>query len=254
MTGMSLLDVLRGVMLDPAEQAVYEADPGAYLQHHGYEGVDAADLSEAFGLVADTLPVEQAMAAYTGDTPPEGSPLSATMGADTTDFDEPPAVLDDVGATGGPTDADEPADGADDAADDDAADDAGGSPLSDEFGAGERADLPDLGTDADDAPDLSFGLGEDLGAGLDPAGSIEDAADAGVDLDHEDATAMFGDALDLDEGSDFGVDDGPGLDAVDGATDLGDGSILDDAAEYGGPDDLDADMDDDADDLDIGLF
>jgi hypothetical protein len=244
MTGMSLLDVLRGVMLDPAEQAVYEADPDAYLQQHGYEGVDAAGLSEAFGLVADTLPVEQAMTAYTGDTPPGGSPPSATMGADTTDFDEPPTVLDGVGATGGPSEADEPDDGADDDADDDAG----------EFGAGERADAPELGTDTGDAPDLSFGLGEDLGAGLDPAGSIGGPADGGVDLDHEDATALFGDALELDDGPDFGVDDGPGLDAVDDTTDLGDGSILDDAAEYGGPDDLDADMDDNADDLDIGLF
>ena len=31
MDGMSLLDVLRGVMLDPAEQAAYNADPAAYL-------------------------------------------------------------------------------------------------------------------------------------------------------------------------------------------------------------------------------
>ena len=259
MTGMSLLDVLRGVMLDPAEQAVYEADPDAYLQQHGYEGVDAADLSEAFGLVADTLPVEQAMAAYTGDTPPGVSLPSATMGADTTDFDEPPPGLDDGGATGGPTDADEPGDGMDDdGADHAGADDAGGSPLSGDFGAGERADPPDLGTDSGESPDLSFGLGEDLGAGLDPAGSIEGVADGGVDLEHEDATALFGDAADLDDGPDFGADspvaDGPGLDSVDDTTDLGDGAILDDAAEYGGPDDLDADMDDNADDLDIGLF
>jgi hypothetical protein len=264
MTGMSLLDVLRGVMLDPAEQAVYEADPDAYLQQHGYEGVDAADLSEAFGLVADTLPVEQAMAAYTGDTPPGGSPLSATMGADTTDFDEPPTVLDDVGVTGGPTGADEPDDGADDAGDaSDADDDADGSPFSGEFGAGERADLPDLGTDTGDAPDLSFGLGDDLGGDLagdlDPTATTDGAADAHVDLDQQDATAMFGDALDLDDGPDLGSDDGPGadvsgIDAADDATDLDDGSILDDAAEYGGPDDLGADTDDNADDLDIGLF
>ena len=56
MDGMSLLDVLRGVMLDPAEQAVYDADPGAYLEQYGYQDVDPADLSEAFGLVADERP------------------------------------------------------------------------------------------------------------------------------------------------------------------------------------------------------
>ena len=84
MDGMSLLDVLRGVMLDPAEQAVYDADPGAYLEQYGYQDVDPADLSEAFGLVADTLPVEQAQAAWTGESGPE----APTLGDDTTDFDD----------------------------------------------------------------------------------------------------------------------------------------------------------------------
>ena len=83
MDGMSLLDVLRGVMLDPAEQAVYDADPGAYLEQYGYQDVDPADLSEAFGLVADTLPADQAMAAWTGESGPE-SPI---LGDDTVDFD-----------------------------------------------------------------------------------------------------------------------------------------------------------------------
>src|SRR5687768_9013121 len=83
MDGMSLLDVLRGVMLDPAEQAVYDADPGAYLEQYGYQDVDPADLSDAFGLVADTLPADQAMAAWTGESGPE-SPI---LGDDTSDFD-----------------------------------------------------------------------------------------------------------------------------------------------------------------------
>lgn len=64
MDGMSLLDVLRGVMLDPAEQAAYRADPSAYLERFGYDDVEPADLSEAFGLVADTLPPAQAQAAW----------------------------------------------------------------------------------------------------------------------------------------------------------------------------------------------
>lgn len=68
MNGMSLLDVLRDVMLDPAEQAAYSADPGAYLARHGYADVEPAHLSEAFGLVADTLPAEQAQAAWSAAT------------------------------------------------------------------------------------------------------------------------------------------------------------------------------------------
>src|SRR4029453_14594930 len=84
MDGMSFLDVLRGVMLDPAEQAVYDADPGAYLEQYGYQDVDPADLSEAFGLVADTLPVDQARGAWTGGSGPE----APALGDDTADFDD----------------------------------------------------------------------------------------------------------------------------------------------------------------------
>src|SRR5262245_39317347 len=91
MDGMSLLDVLRGVMLDPAEQAAYNADPSAYLGRFGYDDVDPADLSEAFGLVADTLPPDQAQAAWEAASTPDGD----AFGAVTADFDsdngvEPP--------------------------------------------------------------------------------------------------------------------------------------------------------------------
>src|SRR5262245_64436538 len=91
MDGMSLLDVLRGVMLDPAEQAAYNADPSAHLGRFGYDDVDPADLSEAFGLVADTLPPDQAQAAWEAASTPDGD----AFGAVTADFDsdngvEPP--------------------------------------------------------------------------------------------------------------------------------------------------------------------
>src|SRR5688572_15341560 len=90
MDGMSLLDVLRGVMLDPAEQAAYNADPSAYLEQYGYDDVDPADLSEAFGLVADTLPPEQAQAAFSATATPDDS----SFGAVTADFDGEAVVVD----------------------------------------------------------------------------------------------------------------------------------------------------------------
>src|SRR5262245_28355895 len=83
MDGMSLLDVLRGVMLDPTEQAAYNADPSAYLERFGYDDVDPADLSEAFGLVADTLPPDQAQAAWEAASTPDGD----AFGTVTPDFD-----------------------------------------------------------------------------------------------------------------------------------------------------------------------
>ena len=82
MHGMSLLDVLRGVMLDPAEQAAYRADPSAYLGRFGYDDVDPVDLSEAFGLVADTLPPAQAQAAWATAGP---GPLGARHDLDDLD-------------------------------------------------------------------------------------------------------------------------------------------------------------------------
>src|SRR5262245_59041496 len=100
MDGMSLLDVLRGVMLDPAEQAAYNADPSAYLGRFGYDDVDPADLSEAFGLVADTLPPDQAQAAWAAASTPDGD----AFGAVTADFDSDnggePSPEPDLGAPG----------------------------------------------------------------------------------------------------------------------------------------------------------
>lgn len=246
MTGVSLLDVLRGVMLDPAEQAVYEADPAAYLQQYGYEGVDPADLSEAFGLVADTLPADQALGAYTGGTGPE----VPTMGGDTTDFDIEPAA--DLGE-GGPVDELDAVPGPDDDHDvaahggePDIADDLTGDFTGDiDGGFGDGDDTPGIGTDlGGDAPDLSFGRGVDVGeaadtdlaaagaTGADDApGDDVPAVDAGLGIGADDA---FGDeAVDLDDpvghGTDNAVDSGDGPDSGDTATDLPDV----------GPDDVD---------------
>lgn len=55
--GKSLLELLRDVAVDPAEQAaLQEIGVIPYLARHGYEDVDVEDLREATGLVADTLP------------------------------------------------------------------------------------------------------------------------------------------------------------------------------------------------------
>jgi len=245
MDGMSLLDVLRGVMLDPAEQAVYDADPGAYLGQYGYQDVDAADLSEAFGLVADTLPADQAMAAWTGESGPE-SPL---LGDDTTDFDV--GDLDGAALTG--DDAGDPVDDLDDLDDVDGVDGVGA-----DDGTDTGADEPG------DEPALSFGLGEDEAAeagdarpddldgdlglfgtaapddtdtgGLDAAGPDEEG-----DVDLDDAFGTF--AAD-DPGDDLGDHDGLGHGLADDVDDV------DDLAEIEGL----GPVDDGPDELDIGSF
>lgn len=234
MDGMSLLDVLRGVMLDPAEQAAYNADPGAYLGRYGYDGIDPADLSEAFGLVADTLPPDQAQQAVAATTAPGDS----TFGTVNADFDT-------GGATGPPEVAPEA--------------DAAPPDPSGEAGLDDVDDLDDAG------PSLSFGEGGDGVGDLDDPFD-DDAADGGhglgahdgdSDLDLDDLAADGGHGLGYDgpEGTpDEGVDDlDGGFDGGGGHDDLDEGAYdglggghdgllagLDDAtgSGLGDPDDL----------------
>jgi hypothetical protein len=225
MDGMSLLDVLRGVMLDPAEQAVYDADPGAYLEQYGYQDVDPADLSEAFGLVADTLPVDQARAAWTGESGPE----APALGGDTADFDDGGA--DDAAAGGVGAEAldglDEHAPAADgDGGEDDELD----TVLS--FGEGEAGDASDAGRDD--------GLGDERLFGTAAPDEGPDAVGPD-DLEPDDAgfegfTTGADDGLDeLADGVDHDIDD---------IDDTGDLAQIDGL----GP------VDEGPDDLDIGSF
>jgi hypothetical protein len=217
MDGMSLLDVLRGVMLDPAEQAAYNADPAAYLGQYGYEDVDQADLSEAFGLVADTLPPDQAQAAWQAAATPEGD----AFGTVTADFDSDAGVDDPEAFEGG-----SPADGGPDPF---------GEPELEttlSFGQGEAADGPpasaaavldpDEGSPGDGGGDLLAGDdagGPDAGGGddLDVGGPDDGDLDDGDDLD-----GGFGTDGGLDEGyADGGLDDDFGdLDRIDGLDEL----------------------------------
>src|SRR5262245_17160772 len=200
MDGMSLLDVLRGVMLDPAEQAAYHADPGAYLQQYGYDDVDPADLSEAFGLVADTLPPDQAQVAWAAANQEPFGALGSdadgeafgSHGLDAADLDAD--ALDGNGAAGdfgdpGPGDGD--------------------------FGDGPVQ----IDIDGDDVATLSFGVGEPPEGAASPdldqdGDGLPDQFDQG-DFGDADGDGLV-DALDLDHG---GLDDG-GLD--DGGLDPGD--------------------------------
>ncbi len=239
MDGMSLLDVLRGVMLDPAEQAAYNADPGAYLQQYGYDDVDPADLSEAFGLVADTLPPDQAQAAWAAAS---HEPFGA-LGSDADG-----AAFGSHGLDAADLDAD---------AFDDAFDDAPGGAYSDE------PIVIDL--DADDVATLSFGVGEPPQG---DAGHL--GTEPGLDRDGD----GIADHVDLDgvddlDGGGLGPDaDGDGLvDAFD--LDAGGGLEPGDSDDDGYADDEDFDADDggfgaqepggfgeldDPADTDIGLF
>jgi hypothetical protein len=100
--GKPLLDVLRDVVLDPAEQAAFTADPATYLSQYGYDDVDTDDLSEAFGLVADTLPPDVAQAV--ADAAP--SPVPVPYPSESIDGDDAFAVGEGDGATFGDVNGD----------------------------------------------------------------------------------------------------------------------------------------------------
>jgi hypothetical protein len=72
--GKSLLEILRDVAVDPAQQAVLEQMGAApYLARHGFHDVDPEDVREAVGLVADTLPPDVAQAlAFARSHPVQG--------------------------------------------------------------------------------------------------------------------------------------------------------------------------------------
>jgi hypothetical protein len=225
MDGMSLLDVLRGVMLDPAEQAVYDADPGAYLEQYGYQDVDPADLSEAFGLVADTLPVEVARAAWTGESGPE----APALGDDTADFDDSVADVPSSGVGEEAVDGvDQDAPAAEDDGDGQVIGDEGDSVLS--FGEGDAGEASDDGMAEGLGEEGLFGTAatgtagatelDDLGAD-DAFGSITTGADDGIagGLDHD-----LGELDDTDDIDDLAEIDGLGT-VGDGPDDLDIGSF-----------------------------
>ena len=212
--GKPLLDVLRDVVLDPAEQAAFTHDPSSYLEQYGYGDVAPDDLSEAFGLVADTMPpdVAQAVAATAPASSVPPSPVDdldddvegGAFGDVTQDFD---AVAD-------------PVDALDDHLDDDG-----------DFGTGEVSVL-----DVDD--DAAFGEGfetESLGTPESPDGPD------GFDSPSFEEPG-FGEATFTPEASegpddlgdyDDGVDDVDGFDADDPG-DLPDdtGDFLDDIGSF----------------------
>jgi hypothetical protein len=262
MDGMSLLDVLRGVMLDPAEQAAYNEDPSAYLQQYGYDDVDPADLSEAFGLVADTLPPDQAQAGLSATATPEG----ATFGVVTPDFDgvaDPGAHAAgvDIAEVDTPVPGDEP-DSEADALSFGHGEDGGFGPEAGDLGPGGEpvegfdALTPDDGAsgpgdEPDDADSLVSGPG-----GTGDAGDADDVVDD-LDADLDEAGGDLGHGLDDVSGNGFG-DLGSGAlgDQVDGALDGGgppDGDLAADLDDADGAD-AGAPVDGDPSDLDIGLF
>jgi hypothetical protein len=283
MEGTPLLDVMRGLILEPEAQADFAADPSGYMQRFGYDDVPEDDLREAVGLVADTLPpdvahaVNTAAAAEPGDDDAYGDGTVGLLGRISTaevtesvvpELDELPP--DDAGpdetfdddlagdhdtTTFGEVTRDFDED-ASETADEGVADD---DRVADEH---DEADDADAGAPGDAGQDVSYGDGGfddgslDVGDGPEAFGHGSPALDSGADVDDYSAGGDYdtgpggpgdeaGPAIDPTIEADVGDDsfDDPGYQDAGPGETFDDGFGLDDAA-TGGDDQLGYDGDD----------
>jgi hypothetical protein len=210
------------VSLDPNEQAAYSADPSGYLAQYGYEDVQPDDISEAFSLVADTLPPELAQTvaesqaagqfgAGVGDDDglaTNGEPQTPTFGAG---YEPPPPDGGDDGT--GLDILDDTATGPEGFDDDSVDDDAGfGDDLAFGEGSGDAAGEP--ADDFDGLDDGGSSVPDDDGADAFQDSGIDTAPDGGFGETAETGDPGYDDSFgDGDAG--FGDTDDDGFDDVD---------------------------------------
>jgi hypothetical protein len=119
-----LVQLLRGMIDDPAVRAEFADGPMDYLGRHGYESIDAADVREALLIMADGAPTAEAVQLHAGGEAidPTGADglagaaagLGGALAAMTGDVHIDPAHLDGLDDAEGATD-----ESSDEAGDDD---------------------------------------------------------------------------------------------------------------------------------------
>ena len=180
----SLLELVETLVRDPAAKAAYSADPDEFLDHHGFGGLEPADLEEALHHAADSFPPTVAAQV----DPAAGFDSLVHVDLQELGFDDELRPLD-------PLD-DDPVDTADwngprlgDDVDFDAPPGAGGQGADGDAGGGQDApvDHGDLAADLDGATDApAAGLDGDVDEVLAPSGGDAPDAfggDAGTDGD-----------------------------------------------------------------------
>lgn len=60
MSGGTFLEMAQDLVHDAGAKAAFDADPDGFLAERGFDGLSAADVSDAVGFVADTLPTDAA--------------------------------------------------------------------------------------------------------------------------------------------------------------------------------------------------
>jgi hypothetical protein len=215
--GKSLLEILREVAVDPAEQVAL-ADMGAapYLARHGFHEVDVQDVREAVDLVADTLPPEVAQAlAFARSWPAQAPGQSGALGMAA--LDDGTEQLDSIPPrTSGDGDG-SVAPGSDIIDDAHRISDAVGGPeTSLTFGAGADTDTPGqddvVGHQVDNAANGEAPANVDHGALVGDAVAAQSSFDMSPGLDTT-ASAEVGDTLacDIDDNASYETPEDPAV-------------------------------------------
>jgi hypothetical protein len=100
MSAPSFLGMAQDLLLDADAKAAFEADPDGFLAARGFAGLSPADLADAVGFVADTLPPGPAEALTAPDAGGDAlarlaqiDPVDLAEGAEEVDASEPMVLL-----------------------------------------------------------------------------------------------------------------------------------------------------------------
>jgi hypothetical protein len=167
--GKSLLDVLREVVVDPAESAALaELGVTDYLARHGYEDVDPDDLREAVNLAADALPPDIAQVLADASQPVSGGDQASEGLATDDDAGDHSLVAFGAGSETGDAEQDAPID-------------------SEDADHGTGADADTDGTDLAFDAEPSFDIDQPVTGGLGIEDDLDETESLGDDL-YEDST------------------------------------------------------------------
>jgi hypothetical protein len=187
---MTFLDTARELLGDEHAKAAFARDPQGFLAERGFGDLDAADLADAVGFVAESLPVgvaRQVLPEHPEDGLDGPELLGRLAAADPgLDLDDP-GGLDDLPPLAAAAAVEPTVDALTDTDDADAAEpvEADADPADLAFGAGESE--PATADDASPAEPASW---------HDPAPAVE-AVDPGMDLDAPDAADLPAEAYEV---------------------------------------------------------
>jgi len=249
-SGATFLDLAQDLMVDAGAKAAFDADPDGFLAARGFDGLSPADVGDAVGFVADTLPADAARQLTDPDAGGEGlvrlarlEPIDVATEAEPALPEHDPSGELDLGDDGDASDdgdgsagLDPPGQGdpmAADLGDDDLdPDPVAVHHLADDDGGIDRLD------ESESEPEPGFGVGWEPGdaddvtaASPEFANVLEHPADLDMDVthvpdlalgatdpigeaiawaDHEETAAQHAEALEHDAGHDAVPDDGTG--------------------------------------------